>query len=346
MVVLVSQTDLNGACGVEPSWVCEAMFDLSNGNRVAAVIADAVFHIVLILAIAALATWFARRYFSRAVARLVAPDRAAAAKALAVIGDKTPSFVPDPSPLAPVPDPRYAARVASITTVVGSTAAVIIWTIAGITILGELGVDLAPLIAGAGIAGIALGFGAQSLVKDCISGLFMLIEDQYGIGDVVDLDEAVGTVEKISLRVTVLRGIDGTAWYVPNGVVQRVGNRSQLYSVAIVDVNVGYDADLTVARSTIIDCVRRVCASDEWSPSVEGEPQLLGVEALSADGVTIRVTITTAPGQQWALQRVLREEIKAALDGAGIEIPFLHRSVALGADARRSAPDDGRTGSR
>ena len=128
-------------------------------------------------------------------------------------------------------------------------------------VLSELGIDLAPLIAGAGIAGVALGFGAQSLVKDCLSGLFMLIEDQFGIGDVVDLGEAAGTVERVTLRATVLRGLDGTVWHVPNGEVQRVGNRSQLWSVAVVDVVVGYDADIAAA-SGIFERTAAQCRRD------------------------------------------------------------------------------------
>ena len=140
---------------------------------------------------------------------------------------------------------------------IASTATVLIWVIALFLVLGELGIDLAPLIAGAGIAGVALGFGAQNVVKDCLAGLFMLIEDQYGIGDVVDLGEAAGTVERITLRTTVLRGLDGTVWHVPNGEVVRVGNQSQLWSVAVVDVAVAYDADIAVASGIFERTARR-----------------------------------------------------------------------------------------
>ena len=144
---------------------------------------------------------------------------------------------------------------------VGGTVAVIIWVIALITVLGEIGIDLGPLIAGAGIAGIALGFGAQSIVKDFLAGLFVLIEDQYGIGDVVDLGEASGTVQEISLRATVLRAQDGTVWHVPNGEVVRVGNRSQVWSAAVVDVTVAYSSDLVEAQSVILQTATDVCAS-------------------------------------------------------------------------------------
>ena len=204
----------------------------------------------------------------------------------------------------------------------------IIWVIALITVLGEIGIDLGPLIAGAGIAGIALGFGAQSIVKDFLAGLFVLIEDQYGIGDVVDLGEASGTVQEISLRATVLRAQDGTVWHVPNGEVVRVGNRSQLWSVAVVDVTVAYSSDLVEAQTVILRTANELCESADWKDQVLEPPDLLGVEAFATIGVTVRIVVKTEAGTQWALQRALREAIKAALDVAGIEIPGPTTAVA------------------
>ena len=182
----------------------------------------------------------------------------------------------------------------SISGVVGGTAGVIIWVIALITVLGELGIDLGPLIAGAGIAGIALGFGAQSIVKDFLAGLFVLIEDQYGIGDVVDLGEASGTVQEITLRKTVLRAQDGTVWHVPNGEVMRVGNRSQICSVAIVDVTVAYSSD--IGRGQDRDPAHRdgrLCDRTSGSDDVLEPPDLLGVEAFATIGVTVRTLVKT-----------------------------------------------------
>jgi len=329
--------DLERACGTEPGWFCRSVFDLTNGNVFLSQAAALVASVAVILLIAWIASQLAKRYLGRVVARVVAPDKTVAARQLQRLGDRATTLVAEPIGITET-DPRRAARLSSISLVVGSTASVIIWAIAIIAALGRAGVDLAPLIAGAGIAGIALGFGAQSLVKDCIAGLFMLIEDQYGVGDVVDLDEAVGTVEKISLRTTVLRGLDGTVWHVPNGEVQRVGNKSQLWSVALVDVDVAYDCDLAAARQVIIDCVEQVVAEDEWSGVVLDPPNLLGVEALGADGITIRVTVKVEPGSQWGLQRALREALKAALDEAGIEIPFPQRTVWV----RRENGTDGR----
>ncbi len=323
--VAVVDSDLENACGSNPTWVCESIFDLTNGNRFLAETANWLVSVIVILVVAWILSHVARRYLGRMVARVVAPDKAMAARQIQKLGDRATTLT-EPIGIT-TDDPRRQARLQSISLVVGSTASVIIWSIAIIMALGEIGVNLGPLIAGAGIAGVALGFGAQSLVKDCISGLFMLLEDQYGVGDIVDLDEATGVVEKISLRTTVLRGVDGTVWHVPNGEVTRVGNRSQLWSVALVDVDVAYDSDLAAARQVILDCATQLIESDEWADAVIDPPQLLGVEALGADGITIRVTIKVQPGVQWGLQRALREALKAALDGAGIEIPFPQRTI-------------------
>jgi moderate conductance mechanosensitive channel len=341
--VAVVDPDLENACGSNPSWLCESVFDLTDGNRLLAETADWFVSVIVILLVAFVLAQIAKRHLGRMVARVVAPDKAMAARQLQRLGDRATTFVAEPIGITE-DDPRRQARLQSISLVVASTAAVIIWSIAIIMALGEFGVDLAPLIAGAGIAGVALGFGAQSLVKDCISGLFMLLEDQYGVGDVVDLDEATGVVEKVSLRTTVLRGLDGTVWHVPNGNVTRVGNRSQLWSVALVDVDVAYNCDLATARRVILDCATQVVESEEWSSVVIDPPQLLGVEALGADGITIRVTIKVEPGAQWALQRALREAFKTALDDAGIEIPFPQRTVWVrrddGADTEADAAKD------
>jgi small-conductance mechanosensitive channel len=265
------------------------------------------------------------------VTRVVTSDRTAARRRLLALG------VTNLDSLLGKTDPeeeqrmnaRRAARAQSISGVLGSTLYATIWAIAIGMILSELGLNLGPLLAGAGILGVAVGFGAQSLVKDCISGLFMLMEDQYGIGDVVDLGEAVGVVEEIALRTTVLRGIDGTVWHVPNGEIQRVGNKSQHYSVALIDIDVAYDADITAARDLIEATATAMCTTDEWSDVVLDLPDVLGIENLGANAITLRMTVTTSPGEQWRLQRALREALKSAFDDAGIEIPFPQRTVWL-----------------
>ena len=333
----VTDDALDAACGENPKLVCEKVFDLTNGNETAAQIADwfidRPLSILLILIVAWVVTRLANRALTRFVRRVVAPDRDAVRRRLKAIGVDRPELLiaddhddADEQRRIAV---RRAARAESIGSVLGNTVTIAIWTIAFIMILGELGLNLGPMIAGAGIAGVALGFGAQSLVKDFLSGLFMLMEDQFGIGDFVDLGEAVGVVEEVALRTTVLRGIDGTVWHVPNGEIRRVGNKSQHWSTAVVDIDVAYDADLGAVRTIVTDTAIAVCTSEEWSGDVLEEPEVLGVEVLGADGVTVRMVVKTAPGAQWALQRALREAFKAAFDEAGIEIPFPQRTVWL-----------------
>jgi len=197
----------------------------------------------------------------------------------------------------------------------------------GTMILSQLGVNIAPIIASAGILGIALGFGAQSLVKDFLSGVFMIFEDQYGVGDVIDVGEATGTVEAVSLRVTRLRDLDGTVWYVPNGEILRVGNKSQNWSRAVVDVGVGYDEDLGRAKRVLGEVAHDMWEDEDYRSVIIEEPEVTGVEALAADAITLRVLVKTAPMEQWAVARELRQRIKARFDHEGIEIPFPQRVV-------------------
>jgi moderate conductance mechanosensitive channel len=197
----------------------------------------------------------------------------------------------------------------------------------GTMILSELGVNIAPIIASAGIIGIALGFGAQSLVRDFLSGVFMIFEDQYGVGDVVDLGEASGTVEAVSLRVTRLRDLNGTVWYVPNGAVVRVGNMSQNWARAVVDVNVGYHEDLVRAQRVLREVAHDLWEDEDFKDLIIEEPEVTGVEVFGPESVTIRVLLKTAPMEQWGVARALRQRLKARFDHEGIEIPLPQRVV-------------------
>ena len=222
---------------------------------------------------------------------------------------------------------RKATRIRAITDLAKSIFTVLVWTIAVMTILGEFGVDLAPMIASAGIVGVALGFGAQDLVKDFLSGLFMLAEDQYGLGDVIDAGEAAGVVEQISLRTTSLRSVDGTLWHIPNGEIRRVGNKSQEWARALLDIGVGYGTDIDRASQVIQEVADAVAADDAHRDTFLAAPEVWGVEDLSADAIVIRLVIKTTPGDQFKLARVLRLRIKDAFDREGIEIPFPQRTI-------------------
>ncbi|MFT4082688.1 MAG: mechanosensitive ion channel family protein [Nocardioides sp.] len=219
----------------------------------------------------------------------------------------------------------------------------VVFAIFGTMVLDQLGINIAPILASAGIIGIALGFGAQSLVKDYLSGIFMIFEDQYGVGDVVDVGSASGTVEAVSLRVTRLRALDGTVWYVPNGEILRVGNQSQNWARAVIDVTVGYQEDLTRVRRVLAEVAHGLWEDEEFASVIIEEPEVTGVEALTADGVTIRVLVKTQPLEQWAVARELRARIKARLEFEHIEIPVGQR-VVWHQDTTSAPPDDDEPG--
>ena len=243
---------------------------------------------------------------------------------------------------------RAAARAETLGHVLRSISALAVWTIAAMTVLGEVGINLGPLVAGAGIAGVALGFGAQSLVKDFLAGIFILVEDQYGVGDIIDVGDisgapVSGVVESVSLRSTRLRSVNGTVWHVPNGTILRVGNMSQQWARALLDVVVGYGADIDRAQQVIKRVADEVWQDPAWSGQVLEEPEVWGIEDLGADGVTIRLVVKTQPAEQFNVLRELRGRIKSALDDAGVEIPFPQRTVWVRRDPGSSTevgPDD------
>lgn len=201
----------------------------------------------------------------------------------------------------------------------------VIWVVAAFMMLGAVGINLAPLLAGAGVIGVALGFGSQSLVRDFLSGFFILIEDQYGVGDIVDMEgRAAGVVEAVSLRTTRLRSVDGVVWHVPNGEIRVIGNMSQHWSRSLLDVEVAYDTDIDQAKTVVKRVADKLWRED---PAILEEPEMWGVEELAASGVVLRLVVKTTPKEQWRVSRRLREEIKRAFDAEGIEIPFPQRTV-------------------
>jgi small conductance mechanosensitive channel len=199
---------------------------------------------------------------------------------------------------------------------------------AAIMVLAEFGVDLAPILASAGIIGVAVGFGAQNLVKDFLSGMFMLLEDQYGVGDIVDVGQASGTVETVGLRITTLRDGNGTLWYVRNGEILRVGNKSQGFAVAVADLLLAHNADIGQAVELATRAASAAVADPEVAEYVLEEPEVVGIEKVGPEGVTFRVTARTAPGQQFGVQRALITTLTEAFDRAGLPRPFAFPTAA------------------
>ncbi|MGW6131317.1 mechanosensitive ion channel family protein [Cellulomonas sp. NPDC055163] len=245
---------------------------------------------------------------------------------------------------SPVVTARRAQRARTIGSVLRSTSTIVVGTLAVLMVLDALGANIAPFIASAGIVGVALGFGAQSLVKDFLSGMFMLLEDQYGVGDVVDVGHATGTVEAVALRVTKIRDSSGTLWYVPNGTMVRVGNKTQGWAKAVVEVKVDYFADLDEVRHVLEEAVARVAADPVLGTYLDGEPSVTGIEDLAFDAVTLQVTVKTAPAMQWEVARAMRAAVRRALEEAGIPLGGQRDLLAAyraQLDAAVQVPDDG-----
>ncbi|MFD8532274.1 mechanosensitive ion channel family protein [Streptosporangium canum] len=216
---------------------------------------------------------------------------------------------------------RRRQRAETIGSVLRPVASIVILGTAALTVLERLSVPIAPLLTSVGIVGVAVGFGAQELVKDFIAGMFMLLEDQYGVGDVIDVGAAIGTVEAVTLRITRLRDIDGRVWYVRNGTITRVGNESQGWSRATVDVPVSYASDIPAVRALLKDVVEDMWNDSTYRDSVMvEEPQVWGIEQISDTAIVFRISAKTIPSRQAEVARELRIRIKSALDRASIPI--------------------------
>jgi moderate conductance mechanosensitive channel len=306
---------------------------------------DVIAQVALILIVGLVLLWLARRGIRRAVAR-VKEDPAAPR------GGRLRRRVGLASEAPAVTSLRRVQRADALGALATSIVSLVVWSIVVITILGVFGINVGPLIAGAGIIGIAIGFGAQDLVKDFLSGVFMLLEDQYGVGDIVDAGDAAGVVEGVTLRSTRIRDVTGTLWHIPNGEIRRIGNMSQEWARALLDIGVAYGTDVDVASQLILQVATEMAHEDDYEDVFLDEPEIWGVENLGIDSVDIRLVIKTQPGQQYAIARELRRRIKRAFDTAEVEIPFPQRTVWLrteqpvalgGADAApfdHPVPDD------
>jgi small-conductance mechanosensitive channel len=211
---------------------------------------------------------------------------------------------------------RRSQRATALASLLGNAASVTIFSVAGVIILGDLGLNLAPVLASAGVLGIAIGFGAQNLVKDFLAGIFMLLEDQYGVGDVIDIADVGGTVEAVSLRITRLRDINGVVWHIRNGTIKRAGNETHGWARAVIDVPVPYQLPVGRARSVLELAAVTLWQEPGWHEVILDRPQVWGVEDFSADTVLIRVAARTVPQGKLEVARELRERLKEALDAA------------------------------
>lgn len=218
-------------------------------------------------------------------------------------------------------------RMQTISNTTTATISVLVWTIAIVYVFAQLGLDVTPIVASASVLGLAVAFGAQALIKDFFYGFFILIENQFTIGDVVTLGSITGTVEKISLRITVLRDLEGVVHYIPNGTIIQVSNKTQGWSRVVMEVSVAYKEDPDYASTVLGDILLEMASDESWRRDIIEDPVVAGVQNLTERSVDIRVMIKTRPGKQWAIGREARRRIKKRFDELGIEIPFPHRVV-------------------
>jgi small-conductance mechanosensitive channel len=218
-------------------------------------------------------------------------------------------------------DERRKQRVRALGAILRSAASVTIFSIAGFVVLGDLGINLAPLLASAGVVGVAVGFGAQNLVRDYLSGIFMLVEDQYGVGDVITVGNATGTVENVTLRITRVRDVNGVVWHIRNGAIETVGNESQGWARAVIDFPVPFEADLATIRNLLQETGDMMWNEPIWRAVMLEAPEVWGAQEISKDEVVMRMVAKTAPLRQWEVEREMRARVKAALYEAGIFSP-------------------------
>ena len=315
MDALLAQAGVTEVCGPreEAERLCVLVYELTGNDALAraAGIGSTAVWIVLVVLAALLATRLSRMIVERYTTQLEerTTRRLEQAHERGAISD-TQRF-----------RTRRLQRLQAASGVVRGVLGVVIWLTAGLFIVDLLGVPLQPLLAGAGLASVVIGFGAQQLVRDVLAGIAMLIEDQYGVGDWIEVDGRFGVVERVGLRSTAFRDVDGVVHHVLNGYIQRVGNLSQEWARATLDVPIALDADVATAKALIHKVATELAADPLWGPDVIGPPEVWGVQEFGPDGVRIRVVIPTKPLRNWDLTRQLRERLKAAFDAARIRMP-------------------------
>ena len=293
---------LNNACHANPGIACQLVWDITHSGTAAhftrVYLAGPIQLVLRVLFVLLLAIAFrlaAGRVIRRITSRAASTDNGG--KAHSLLGE------------------RRQQRASALGSVLSNVATMTIFTITLFIILGDLGLNLAPVLASAGVIGIAVGFGAQNLVQDFLAGIFMLLEDQYGVGDVVSIDQVSGTVEAVTLRITRIRDVNGVIWHIRNGTISKSGNESHGWARAVVDIPLPYKLDITEARPLMEEAAVAMWHDDAWSNVILERPEVWGVQQVTSEAVLMRVIARTAPLRQWEVGRELRERLMVALSG-------------------------------
>lgn len=294
---------------------CSLLWNMTGSEEFsvdAGVVLDKIGEILLILVTAFVLRWIINRSIARIIKQVTSIK---GPQSIAELADKLGSANSRRDDLR---GDRSEKRAETLTGVLQHVSSIVIFTTAFMLVLSAFNVNLAPVLASAGVAGIAIGFGAQTLVQDYLAGIFILLEDQYGVGDSVDVGDATGTVVDMGLRVTTLRSLDGTLWYVRNGQILRVGNSSQSWAYVVVDTPLPPTADIDRAGQVITEVVGAFVEEDEWREAVLEEPEYLGPISMTIDEITVRVGVRMNSDKQWAAGRELRMRVTEALRDAGV----------------------------
>jgi len=310
---------LTGNCGDNPGIACRLAWDLSHSSSATQVVKVYLagplsqggrIAFVLVLAL------FMRAIFHRVINKLT---ERAATTTLAVTPNGRAHRAAAAADVHMAGTERREQRARALGSILRSAVSVIVFGIATLTILGILGFNLAPLLASTAVLGVALGFGAQNLVRDYLAGLLMLVEDHYGVGDTINAGVATGTVEAMSLLTTRLRDVNGVVWHIRNGTIDSVGNESQGWSRAVIDYPVPYGEDLARIRALMEQAANSLYRERGWKKLILEKPEVWGAQELSGKEVTMRLVAKTTPMRQWEVARELRARVKAALDAAGVQ---------------------------
>jgi moderate conductance mechanosensitive channel len=325
---------LQNTCGAEPGILCRTVLNWTHSTYLASG-ADVLFakpaRVLLILLVAVLV----RRLLNRAIRRIVADAAEGRFSRFPPMINRTPGRLWDAVEPPPGVRERRRQRAETVGTLLRSATTFLVFGIALITILGELGINLTPIVASAGIVGVAVGFGAQNLVRDFLTGIFMILEDQYGVGDVIDVgpptatNPVSGTVEAVSLRITRLRDVNGVVWHVRNGEILRVGNMSLGWARAVVDVPVAPGTSIEEARRVLLAAAMEVHDDERFADDILEDPEVWGVETFTKDVLNVRVVARTAPMRQWAVARELRARIRDAFDRGDLTEPASAPAIAV-----------------
>jgi small conductance mechanosensitive channel len=333
--VIPEPATLTGNCGNKPGIACRLVWDITHNGQAAQVtnnflagpvvlLLRLIFVVVLALLVRAVVYRVINRLTERAAESLLPTFRNGSSAAqlttrrLRRRRSRRRAGTEAAGVERALVDERRRQRVGALGSILRSAASVTIFAIAGVVILGDLGINLAPLLASASVVGVAVGFGAQNLVRDYLSGVFMLLEDQYGVGDVISVGGATGIVETVTLRITRLRDVKGIVWHVRNGAIDQVGNESQGWARAVIDFPVPYTADLAMIKTILQEVADTIWAEPTWHAVMLERPEVWGAQEVTGSVVTMRMVVRTSPLRQWEVEREMRARVKAALDAAGI----------------------------